>query len=1431
MCLVALSATLALPDIAPAQNQPTPVYLDDSPSAEEAIARAKTLAANNILDEAARVLHRVIDEQGDFVATSPTDPDLYISVRELVHRTLRENPALLDRYITLFESRASALVRLGDIETVERSYLLTPAGLEAALRVAQDQLEHAAFEASALTLERLQGHPSLDAENALSAAELAELVWAYLPPDSPNVARMAQLVGAWRALAGNPPGAAPKPIDGPAMITSVSPYSTLDEPTLAGVLPKPTASARLGETPEIVRQLAAGNSNRSLPNQSRVLNSMPAIAGDMVLTNDSETMTAFDRFTLAQRWRVTLVAPMVVGGSRYAGLEDPNLVAVSDPYAVGLMGVSQLGRSARERVLAAVDVRSGDLVWQRTLPELGIPTLRDGLMRGPVVIDEGVVAVSVVRIVSEHRLMSVSMVGFELATGSLRWVRPLGSIGFVAWAMNPEVIDAGTSSGGVVYRGDRVGMVAAIEMATGRVRWVRRMTRSFEPQPGTAEPWEGNTPVLVGDRLFTLTPDRLRIAQLDAATGAQISTVSALDFGSPTYLVSFDGMLAGVTRYRIKAAQIDPSFPAGIRTPVEIGTFERNEIRGRVMSAGDALVAPTPQGITVVRASIGANGAITPSRTDIPLDAPGNAMIAPGQIVIADDDRVHSYLSWETASSLLRARIDSSPDPSPAVTYAELAYRAAQDQVLVASVDAAVQRIEADPLADAGEAARARLFESVMDMVEPRAQRQLGGPLGDTTRNALVERLMRIAATPTERVSALLATGRMHETLGAPARAVERYQEILSSPVLAQAAYSGGSTRVPAEVEAVRRLRNLVGVEGRGVYAAYDAELDRLLIERAASTDAAVFTALASRYPVALRASTAWLEAARRWRASGNPREAVRALEEGLTAARETGSPSDPVFGELAGTLVRSLADAGRYLPAARVLEDLAATRGHAPLTVDGVALDEQTLTARITSELAARSRRPRIGTEFGEVTLMAGYTLAMPVNQSSEGMPADVVLLESMNGLRSLWRADPNGGLRMVWETLVSGDVVRIDHEAVYFSELRSPRMAERTITRVSIRTGEAEWTTPTFTSMFSERDPFQNITGGPPLVETPLERNAPLTDLIALFEPDTLVLVERTGRIAAVDIGTGQPLWSSERSRARVDMVHDAASGDGLVVIGGTKSLPPTVGGGLERAASDTVVVIDARTGEPTFEYEETTPIRWVRIGDDGRVIVGFDSGVACLDAVRRAVVWRNDMPTVAETVQGWAVSNGVVVRNFDNFMFLLDGRTGTADDAPLPVGDRLEAGVAMMELAQVPGGNLVIGTDRGVVLLDRTGALVGADASEFGHMILLPEVAEGAIVTVGQHGNPVDEGLSSYRVGMYDTRSVKALRDASGLVLGAVPREMRLIDNRILVAAGSVVAVIDAPAGDAPLPQGVPALPIPQPTGLPPVPVPRETPEGGR
>jgi len=1421
-----LSATTFWASPAFGQTGPTPVYLDDSPSAEEAISRARALAADKIYDEASRVLQKVLDEHGDQVGASPEDPDLFVPLRTLVHAAFRANPGLLDRYIALQEPRASALMSLGEIDTVERTLLLTPSGLEAALRIAQRQLESAAFDSAALTLRRVRTHPNLNESTAPSALVIATQVARYLPDSSPNAPMVRELIAAWSAIAHSDAPNQTTRVEGPDALESISPYSTAEPPDLDGVVSKPMASERLGDSPDAVRRLAADNSNRSLPDAARVLNSMPVLAGDMVLTNDSESISAFDRFTLARRWRVTLVAPQAGNiGSRYVGLEDPNLVVVSDPYAIGLMGVSVLGRGARERILAAVDVRTGQLVWQTSLAEQTIPELRDGLMRGPVIVKDGVVVVSIVRTVQEHRLLSVGLAGFDLSTGHLRWYRTIGSIGYVQWVLNPEVIDAGVEHGGIVFRGDRIGLTAAVEAATGRIEWVRRMVRSFESQPGNADPWEGNAPVVADGNVFTLSPDRLHVVQLDAETGRLVSSTPSLDFASPMYLTRVGDLLAGVTQLQILAKPIARMGEPGLRGTV-IGDFTDLGIRGRVVPAGEALVVPTLSGLSIVHAGLDADGKITSSRTDLALDSTGNAIIAQGQVVVADDDRVHSYLSWDAAAALLTKRMDASGDPSPAVTYAELAYRAARDDELVASIDRAIDRIEADPLAESVAPVRSRLFESTMEMIEPRAPRHIGGPLADATRSELVRRAMRIASTPEERVNALFAAGRMLEAQGVLPAAVEKYQEILASPALADAAYSGGTTRVPAEVEAVRRLRRLVGVEGRAVYAAYDAELDRLLVERSASTDAKVFSDLARRYPVATHAAAAWLEAARRWRAAGEAREAIRALEEGLAAAADALPPTDPVFGEIAGTLVVSLVDADRFMPASNTLDELEKSAPGVRLTNNGNALDFAALRSQIGIELMARSRRPRIGTEFGNVSILQNMTLAMISDRRGDSAPPGVVLLESADGSRSAWRADPHTGLEKVWETDLEGDVVRMDHDALYLSDLRSDKLADRVVTKVNLETGAEEWTSPPFSSLFSDPDPFANIAGGPPRVNTPLIRAAPLTDLFALFEPDTVVLVERTGRMAALDIATGTPLWSTELSRARVDTVFDAAVGDGLIVIGGTKLRPPGDAERSGRGLNDVVVVVDARTGEVMFETTESSAIRWVRIGMDGLVLVGFQDGVSCIDANRRSVVWRNDRPAVAETVEGWSIPNGVIVRDFDSSLYMLNARDGTVAEAPLPVAERLDASVGEVRLASVPGGNVVLGTDRGIALLSSEGKLLGMDAGGFDQRILLPVFTDGSVVTIGLDANPISETISSYRLNMYDTESARVMRPVVGLELGAGPRDMRIIDDRIIIAAGTVVAVIDAPA-PATLPEGVPSMKLPIPDGIPPVPVPQQSP----
>src|SRR5262249_34910973 len=88
----------------------------------------------------------------------PREEDLFVSVRDRVHETLLTSPKLLELYRGAETIRAQQQLAAGDFAAVERSRLLTDPGFEAALRVAQTQLEAAQFDAARRTLAQLERH-------------------------------------------------------------------------------------------------------------------------------------------------------------------------------------------------------------------------------------------------------------------------------------------------------------------------------------------------------------------------------------------------------------------------------------------------------------------------------------------------------------------------------------------------------------------------------------------------------------------------------------------------------------------------------------------------------------------------------------------------------------------------------------------------------------------------------------------------------------------------------------------------------------------------------------------------------------------------------------------------------------------------------------------------------------------------------------------------------------------------------------------------------------------------------------------------------------------------------------------------------------------------------------------------------------------------
>ena len=74
----------------------SPVFVNESPAAEEGLARLRDLIRINGTDQAASLAVRLLSEEGDALVVSPGgDGSLYVPLRQVVHELLRADAKLL----------------------------------------------------------------------------------------------------------------------------------------------------------------------------------------------------------------------------------------------------------------------------------------------------------------------------------------------------------------------------------------------------------------------------------------------------------------------------------------------------------------------------------------------------------------------------------------------------------------------------------------------------------------------------------------------------------------------------------------------------------------------------------------------------------------------------------------------------------------------------------------------------------------------------------------------------------------------------------------------------------------------------------------------------------------------------------------------------------------------------------------------------------------------------------------------------------------------------------------------------------------------------------------------------------------------------------------------------------------------------------------
>jgi len=1414
LALMAAAITLALSaEPALAQNV-NPVYVDDSPTAEQVLRQLPRLVAQDSLTEAITIVQRLLDEEPYRLVVDEHDESLYHSVRSRLHRSLLDNPDLLARYRLVQEPLARRLLREGDAQRVARTLLLTPSGALAGLELAQAHYEAARFDAAVAVLAQLENHPDRAGESDV-AAQSARLLANIAPLlASESVRTLAAVYAKDAGLSGEINESTLAAINAPASARVVS--SDLSAPgaafTPGELLPRPLRSSRISGSG------AGGLSEVSLLRGQRLSAGepvpwvFPVLAGDRVLVNDMKQISAWDRVTLERVWSFVPKTEQTMFGNTVntfrrninSSVEDSTSVVVAGGVALGITHDRAGTNRPSYPKLNALSLTTGEHLWSVQPSQLK-QEWHEAIYSSPPVIVGDTVVCSLFQFSPLRRVMAAHAIGLDLYTGKLRWSRLVGTAGVAPSQRMGRVAHLGVSEQGVVYRTDPLGVLAAIDAHTGEPIWLRRL----DGEPGYAgsgrSAWQQPSPIVQGSALIVLSPDQLGLFVFDRKTGRAIDERSASVLGYPEYVLRAGSMLVAVGS-EIRVVPMDDVIAA---EPVTIAGLE-DRAPGRIRVAGEELLIPTRTGAVLIDPRDPAG-----QRRTVTLDYPGAPVAMGDQLIVSDGTFIHTYLPWPTAERALLARLGQSPnDPGIALTYAELAYRAGAIDRVVFAADAGLAAVDRLGNAEKSHAALDRLYDSLSAMLA--ADRERGGSLvaaqsiSVAQRSELVERLGKAARGPSRRVGYLMEVGRLAELEREWADAASAYQSILLDESLASAQHTQGRRRQRAQLAAAEAVSALVREHPRA-YRVFDEqakEIFKTLMKSENTASPADYERLASRYPVSRTAPEALLHASDLHAADGHLDQSIQALEsavDALLALSDRREPSKAIVGEIAGRLVRSLAAADRLFAASQTLERIRADKPGIELTYFGEKLDAAILADELASNLANLSRLPRVGNKPVRMSqVIFGWKIVNSI--SSRGpVPRDHLLMYSRQmGSIALFgiNSEPTGNLGFDADLVTAGapgtlvpiwsrpapkgtnpSLIRLEPSSAILLWGGGESASIEVIDTVK---GSTRWKTLPFGDFFEE-EPARRRTG---LVETPLDGPSRLSDIMVVIGDQHIALVERTGRAAIFNLATGETVWTAMFD---VPVVYEAAMAGGVLVIGGER--PADVGAGEAPGVVPVVASYDIGAHE-TLDINDgfKSLFRWVRIDRAGRVLVGHDGGVVCSDPKRKTQLWAVDDPAVRLTGDAWLVRERAIILGPDRQIWQIEMDTGELRDAPLQDLSRV-GGSSRIDINEGAAGEIVFATDRGMIVFDRAGSLIGGDAGAGANRVIPPVAGEGVFAMLAIDGSPHFESGSVYRFSMLDAQTGKLVGQAD-IRLPYDPDSLVLLDGHIIISAGNTTLVYDAP-----------------------------------
>lgn len=1240
---VVLGQALVVPG-QPSQNVQQPVYIEDSPAAQDLAEEALELRDQGRLADAAQKLQRVIEEYPHKLM--PVSESSHTDALLWVRGKLKDDAELLRAYRSLYGPAAEREVtralpatdRALDVEALRgvlARYTLTRAGLDAGLALGAYHLERAEGGDASGVLDELVNHPDLPDE--AGRYHLMRSVACLLIGDSAGLAEHE------RALRGLPDSHYITEFE--ALTNRIHPPFRLNGSIVEGApatssLPD-SLDAPLWEI-DLLEGLWQGFGNRPDLRNAQidqvVLRVIPAVNRASVLINTGLIVTAYDR---ASGWRIWDRPDKPESLNESAGvypgrglLIEPRGVFVAGARAYALLGwlnPNQNVQAGQEGgvSLVAMDVGTGEEFW-RVTPDGLDPALSkaafDGTPRG-----EGGRIYTLAKRVQVSGLHDLYLTAVRESDGGLLWRRHLSSSSVQAH-YNAGPSARMTLHAGRVYVCDNRGTVYSLDGRTGTVRWVTMLPDAGAANPtvrrGSAGYKDLPEPVRVAAGLLvpSVAPDGPYLL-LDSDTGVILRELIGGDWdtidacypagadvlGVGAAVTCFDGQTLEARWHKALDEDRDgrvrgrPAVDTGMVTDPVAQTAGRDTAGALVLTTDHRLIAMALRDGRVL--------------TDHAVDAPGNVLLAPGQVVVASPIALNSYTDWHVAHGQLKERAGRDPlSPQPGMAMARLAMRTGRDPAVLEGIDLALAAIEHPAVPPEREGTRQHeVFGLLREFTDP------GRGASVSLRGALLDRMAVSTSGPSQEAAYQMTRAQYLEETRQLGRAVEHYQAVLADASLSAELYTIGRGSRRAGLEARRMLKALIDKHGREFYQPFDllAEHEYNELQSRGETDPQAYAELADRYPLAVSVNAARSRAAELYLDAGESASAVRQWQ-AVYLNTESENELSPVVGKIVDVYL----SADRTELAKRWLRRV--EREHPGLVI---VQDDQPVSVRawlseLQHLLAGAEVLPKLDLPLAEPRWVEGAPVPMEPGGPGNVPPRDRVL---MHDGRSVWMlAGP--GLEELWRRPIPAEDMQIlamdDQQVVWWSK-HSGRIGA-----VDSRTGEPLWPELDIAKELEEtgspqqrenlrtrqQREFVHLIGGGVVRNPMLQDAASRGTVMSAIDLTTIMFADRLGRAVCIDRQSGQVRW---RTLSPSDSLTAVALGDGLVALGGASWADTEAQHGV-------VTLLDTLSGEPIETLIQSDEIAtWLGFTENGLLITSASNRVTAYDPATGRTEWRSDVP----------------------------------------------------------------------------------------------------------------------------------------------------------------------------------------------------------